>query len=88
MSEAGPVRGAILAGGGATRFGGRPKGLEIVGGERILDRVAEVLASALGMPPILIANAPDAGSWPPTKARSSCPGSRRCLASPAIPHPR
>lgn len=65
MSAGGPVRGAILAGGGATRFGGRPKGLEIVGGARILDRVAEVLTSALGTPPILVANAPDAGSWRP-----------------------
>ena len=65
MSEARPVRGAILAGGGATRFGGKPKGLELVGGERILDRVAEVLTSTLGTPPILVANAPDAGSWRP-----------------------
>jgi molybdopterin-guanine dinucleotide biosynthesis protein A len=65
LTDAGPVRGAILAGGGASRFGGRPKGLEMVGGERVLDRVAEVLASALGVPPILVANAPDAGSWRP-----------------------
>ncbi len=56
------MRGAILAGGGATRFGGGPKGLETVGGERILDRLAEVLASALGTPPILVANAPGAGA--------------------------
>jgi molybdenum cofactor guanylyltransferase len=59
------VRGAILAGGGATRFGGKPKGLEIVGGERILDRVADVLSSTLGSPPLLIANATDARSWRP-----------------------
>jgi len=65
LTDAGPVRGAILAGGGATRFGGRPKGLEMVGGERILDRVAEVLAAALGTPPILVANAATAGSWRP-----------------------
>ena len=65
MSDAGPVRGAILAGGGATRFGGRPKGLEIVAGERILDRVADVLASTLGSPPIVVANAPDARAWRP-----------------------
>lgn len=65
MTEAGPVRGAILAGGGATRFGGRPKGLERVGGTRILDHVAEALASTLGTPPILVANAPDAASWRP-----------------------
>jgi molybdenum cofactor guanylyltransferase len=59
------VHGAILAGGGATRFGGKPKGLELIGGERILDRLARVLASALGEPPLLVANAPDAGSWRP-----------------------
>jgi molybdopterin-guanine dinucleotide biosynthesis protein A len=57
------VSGAILAGGGATRFGGRPKGLEEVGGERILDRLADVITAALGEPPLLVANAPDAPSW-------------------------
>ena len=65
MSQGEPVRGVILAGGGATRFGGRPKGLEVVGGARILDRLADVLASALGSPPLLIANAPDARDWRP-----------------------
>jgi molybdopterin-guanine dinucleotide biosynthesis protein A len=59
------VRGAILAGGGATRFGGRPKGLEVVGGERILDRLARVMTDALGAPPLLVANAPDAPGWRP-----------------------
>jgi molybdopterin-guanine dinucleotide biosynthesis protein A len=59
------VRGAILAGGGATRFGGRPKGLEVVGGERILDRLARVMTEALGEPPLLVANAPDAPNWRP-----------------------
>jgi molybdopterin-guanine dinucleotide biosynthesis protein A len=59
------VRGAILAGGGATRFGGRPKGLELVGGERILDRLVSVLDHALGSAPLLVANAPDAGEWRP-----------------------
>jgi molybdopterin-guanine dinucleotide biosynthesis protein A len=57
------VRGAVLAGGGATRFGGRPKGLEEVGGERILDRLVDVMTAALGEPPLLVANAPDAASW-------------------------
>jgi molybdopterin-guanine dinucleotide biosynthesis protein A len=61
----GSTRGAILAGGGATRFGGKPKGLEIVGGERILDRLARTLTTALGEPPLLVANAPDAGTWRP-----------------------
>jgi molybdopterin-guanine dinucleotide biosynthesis protein A len=59
------VRGAILAGGGATRFGGNPKGLELVGGERILDRLARVMTTALGEPPLLVANAPEAAEWRP-----------------------
>ena len=59
------MRGAILAGGGATRFGGKPKGLELVGGERILDRLVDALTAALGAPPLLVANAPDAGTWRP-----------------------
>jgi molybdopterin-guanine dinucleotide biosynthesis protein A len=61
----GGVRGAILAGGGATRFGGRPKGLEEVGGERILDRLVRVMTAAFGGPPLLVANAPDAPAWRP-----------------------
>jgi molybdopterin-guanine dinucleotide biosynthesis protein A len=59
------VSGAILAGGGATRFAGKPKGLEEVGGERILDRLVRVLTAALGEPPLLVANAPDSSSWRP-----------------------
>jgi molybdopterin-guanine dinucleotide biosynthesis protein A len=59
------VRGAILAGGGATRCGGKPKGLETVGGMRILDRVASALEQALNEPALLVANAPDAGGWRP-----------------------
>ena len=65
MSEAQQVRGAILAGGGATRFGGKPKGLELVGGERILDRLVRTMEEALGEPPLLVANAPDASEWRP-----------------------
>jgi molybdopterin-guanine dinucleotide biosynthesis protein A len=61
----GGVKGAILAGGGATRFGGQPKGLELVGGQRILDRLVEVMRSALGELPLLVANAPDAIDWRP-----------------------
>ena len=60
-----PVRGAILAGGSATRLQGIPKGLEIVGGRRILDRVIDALRSALGHDPVLIANDPGAGNWSP-----------------------
>jgi molybdopterin-guanine dinucleotide biosynthesis protein A len=59
------VRGAILAGGGATRFGGQPKGLETVGGVRILDRLVEAMTAALGAPPLLVANAPEAAVWRP-----------------------
>jgi molybdenum cofactor guanylyltransferase len=59
------VRGAILAGGGATRFDGRPKGLELVAGRRILDRVADAMTAALGGPPLLVANAPEAPDWRP-----------------------
>ena len=43
-----PIRSAILAGGGATRFGGQPKGLERVGGERILDRLVAECERAFG----------------------------------------
>lgn len=59
------MRGAILAGGTASRFGGQPKGLEQVGGDRILDRVAQVLQMATGEPPILIANSQQATEWRP-----------------------
>jgi molybdopterin-guanine dinucleotide biosynthesis protein A len=54
-----------LAGGGATRFGGRPKGLEVIGGERILDRLVSVFERALGSAPLLVANAPGASGWRP-----------------------
>ncbi|HET8634420.1 MAG TPA: molybdenum cofactor guanylyltransferase [Gemmatimonadales bacterium] len=58
-----PIQGAILAGGAASRFGGRPKGLEVVGGERVVDRLAGVMRDALGQLPILIANDPEAAHW-------------------------
>jgi molybdopterin-guanine dinucleotide biosynthesis protein A len=59
------VRGAVLAGGAARRYGGRPKGLLEVGGRRILDRVADAVAAVTGAPPLLVANAPDAAAWRP-----------------------
>lgn len=59
------VRGAVLAGGAASRFGGLPKGLERVGGARILDLVADALEQATGEPPVLVANAQDADRWRP-----------------------
>jgi molybdopterin-guanine dinucleotide biosynthesis protein MobB len=54
----------ILAGGGATRYGGLPKGLELVGGERIIDRVAAALAPVVDEL-LLIANDPAARDWLP-----------------------
>jgi molybdopterin-guanine dinucleotide biosynthesis protein A len=57
------IRGAILAGGRASRFGGLPKGLEELGGARIVDRLAGLLAATLGMPPLLVANDPGAAAW-------------------------
>lgn len=59
------MRGALLAGGQASRFGGKPKGLEKVGGERIADRAIRALQAAVGEPPIVVANAPEAADWFP-----------------------
>lgn len=59
------MRGAILAGGRAVRFDGRPKGLERVGGVRLLDRLVTAFAEALGETPLLIANDPAAAGWAP-----------------------
>ncbi|MGH7713792.1 MAG: molybdenum cofactor guanylyltransferase [Gemmatimonadaceae bacterium] len=56
--------GVILAGGRASRYGGQPKGLEHVGGQRIIDRVAGALREVVG-DLMLIANAPDANAWLP-----------------------
>lgn len=55
----------MIAGGASTRYAGVPKGLLEVGGRRIIDRVVEALHQATGAPPVLIANAPDAGAWVP-----------------------
>ena len=59
------MRGAVLAGGAARRYGGRPKGLVELGGRRMLDRVVDVVAAATGEAPLLVANAPDAAGWRP-----------------------
>ncbi len=59
------MRGAVLAGGAARRYGGLPKGLMDLGGRRILDRVVESLAAVIGEPPIVIANAPEGPTWRP-----------------------
>jgi len=54
--------GAIIAGGRATRFGGVAKGLERVGGVRIIDRAAAALRDACDEL-IIVANDPAAGGW-------------------------
>ena len=56
--------GVILAGGQATRYGGRPKGLERVGSERVIDRVMDALAPATD-DLLLIANDANASAWLP-----------------------
>jgi molybdopterin-guanine dinucleotide biosynthesis protein A len=56
--------GVILAGGQASRYDGRPKGLEVVGGRRIIDRVADALREATDEL-LLVANDPAAGTWLP-----------------------
>ncbi len=57
------MRSAILAGGTASRFDGSPKGLELVGGVRIIDRLIQSMRAATGELPLLIANAPGAAEW-------------------------
>jgi len=59
------VRGAVLAGGAASRYGGAPKGLVSVAGRRILDRVVDAVQAVTGALPLLIANAPGASAWRP-----------------------
>jgi molybdenum cofactor guanylyltransferase len=59
------VRGVVLAGGAARRYGGRPKGLLELGGRRIVDRVVDAVHAATGALPLLVANAPDGPTWRP-----------------------
>jgi molybdopterin-guanine dinucleotide biosynthesis protein A len=59
------VRGVVLAGGEARRYGGRPKGLLELGGRRILDRVVDAMQAVTGAAPLLVANAPDGPAWRP-----------------------
>jgi molybdopterin-guanine dinucleotide biosynthesis protein A len=58
------VTGVVLAGGQATRFGGQPKGLELVRGKRIIDRVSAALR-AVADDLLLVANDADAAGWLP-----------------------
>lgn len=63
-----PISGAILCGGAALRFGGQPKGLALVGGRRILDRLIASFEAAFGREPVLISSVAGAEEW--------CPGLR------------
>jgi molybdopterin-guanine dinucleotide biosynthesis protein A len=64
MSPTAHCTGAIIAGGRATRFGGVAKGLEQVGGVRIIDRVVAALRESCDEL-IIIANDPSAHEWIP-----------------------
>jgi molybdopterin-guanine dinucleotide biosynthesis protein A len=59
------VRAAVLAGGAARRYGGRPKGLLQLGGRRILDRVVDAVGAVVSEPPLLVVNAPEGPTWRP-----------------------
>ena len=58
----GRIAAAIVAGGASSRFGGTPKGLERVGGRRILDRVVDA-AKAVTQDLVVISNSDDAHQW-------------------------
>ena len=58
------VTGVILAGGRSTRYGGLPKGLELVRGVRIIDRVRAALDPVVD-DLLLIANDDAAAEWLP-----------------------
>jgi molybdopterin-guanine dinucleotide biosynthesis protein A len=64
MSNHAHCTGAIIAGGRATRFGGAAKGLESVGGVRIIDRVASALRESCD-DLIIVANDTSASAWIP-----------------------
>ncbi len=64
MSGPSHCTGAIIAGGRATRFGGVAKGLELVGGVRIIDRVAAALGESCD-DLIIVANDAAAADWIP-----------------------
>lgn len=83
-----PCTGAIVAGGASARFGGAAKGLEMVGGRRIIDRVADALWPVVDRR-LLIANALEAREWLPGirtiadqgEERASLVGIRTALAA-------
>jgi molybdopterin-guanine dinucleotide biosynthesis protein A len=59
-----PLVGVVLAGGASSRFGGEPKGLQEVGGLRVIDRVVAALRGTT-TDLVLAANDPDAANWLP-----------------------
>ena len=58
------ITGVILAGGLSTRYGGLPKGLEVVHGVRIVDRVRAALEPVVDQL-LLVANDADGPNWLP-----------------------
>ena len=64
VPRAATLVGVILAGGEASRMGGRAKGLAPVGGMRIIDRVAIALRAVVD-DLLIVSGRPDAGSWLP-----------------------
>lgn len=64
------VTGVILAGGRSTRYGGLPKGLELVHGVRIIDRVRAALEPVVD-DLLLIANDDSAAAWLPNVPHKS-----------------
>ena len=64
MSHSAHCTGAIIAGGRATRFGGVAKGLERVGGVRMIDRVAAALGDSCD-DLVIVANDAAANRWIP-----------------------
>ncbi len=73
------MRGAVLAGGAASRYNGAPKGLVTVGGRRILDRVIDAVQAVTHSPPLLVANDPGAKAW--RSGLTTIPDSRPGLGS-------
>jgi len=59
-----PLVGVVLAGGASRRFGGSPKGLNEIGGQRILDRVVSALRG-VATDLVLVSNDTAAASWLP-----------------------
>jgi len=56
------IAAAIIAGGASSRFGGTPKGLEQVGGRRIVDRLVAA-ARAITDDLLLVSNSEEANQW-------------------------